>query len=112
MRGIMIKSLIAPTALAAALSLTSVAFAQPEGAYDPPRQAVVKFADLNIMSPLGAEVLNRRIEVAARSACGPEPTLRDLRSSRAFRDCVSHAQASGAELAQRAIATTRLAAAR
>ena len=108
----MIKSLIAPTAMAAALSLTSVAFAQPEGAYDGPRQAVVKFGDLNIMSARGAEALNGRINVAARSACGPEPTLRDLGSSMAFRDCVNHAQATGAELAQRAIATTRLAAAR
>jgi UrcA family protein len=107
----MIKSLIAPTALAMGLSLAGAALAQPAVA-DQPRQAVVKFGDLNIMNARGADVLNHRIEVAARSACGPEPTLRDLDSSKAFRDCVSHAQASGAKMAQRAIATTRLAAAR
>jgi UrcA family protein len=106
----MIKSLIAPTALAVGLSLAGAALAQP--AADQPRQAVVKFGDLNIMNARGAEVLNHRIAVAARSACGPEPTLLDLASAKAFRDCVGHAQASGVEMAQRAIATTRLAEAR
>jgi UrcA family protein len=56
------------------------------------KSAVVKFADLNLQSPAGAEELYRRIQRAATKVCW-EPTDPHVLSSRDRRDCVERAVA-------------------
>ena len=56
------------------------------------RSDVVKFGDLNLQSPAGAEELYRRIQRAATKVCW-EPTDPHVLSSRDRRDCVERAVA-------------------
>ena len=48
---------------------------------------LVKYGDLNIGSRAGAQVLLRRIEVAANTACGGEPDIRQLSQLASFEAC-------------------------
>jgi UrcA family protein len=47
----------------------------------------VKYGDLNIGSPTGAQVLLRRIEAAANTACGGAPDIRQLSQLASFEAC-------------------------
>jgi len=57
-------------------------FAQPE-----PHQIAVRYADLDISRPAGAEVLIDRIRLAARSVCGTQADLRDIARFRTQAAC-------------------------
>jgi UrcA family protein len=47
----------------------------------------VKYGDLKVGSPSGAQVLLRRIEAAANTACGGAPDIRQLRQLASFEAC-------------------------
>jgi UrcA family protein len=47
----------------------------------------VKYGDLNIGSPAGAQALLRRIEAAANTACGGAPDIRELDRWASFEAC-------------------------
>ncbi len=80
-------------------TLAAPAFAQPgqDGGPEQPRQAVVKYDDLNLGSQRGAVVLKQRIQRAARSVCGPTPDIRNIEAAQTYNACLSHAQASAAQ---------------
>lgn len=59
---------------------------------------VVHYDDLKLGAPGAAEVLQRRIDVAARQVCGGEPDLRDLDRRPAYAAC--RADATQRALAQ------------
>ena len=103
----MFKTLMAATGFAVGLSLAGGALAAPAGA-DAPRQTVVKYGDLNLAHAAGVEALNRRINLAAREVCGPEPDIREIGDSQTYRACVTHAQAQAAQPLAEAMAATRL----
>lgn len=69
------------SALALAAGVPS-AHAQPEQ-----RQIAVRYADLDISRPAGAEVLIDRIRLVARSVCGAEADIRDIARFRAQTTC-------------------------
>jgi UrcA family protein len=48
----------------------------------------IRTADLDLHSRAGAGALLHRIEFAARTVCGEEPTLRDIKGHAAYRACV------------------------
>jgi UrcA family protein len=54
---------------------------------DPVPSAVVKYGDLNIASPVGAQALLKRIDVAADIACGRSPDIRRLDQLARFEAC-------------------------
>jgi UrcA family protein len=47
----------------------------------------VKYGDLNIRSPAGAQVLLKRIEAAANTACGGGPDIHQLNQWASFEAC-------------------------
>lgn len=51
------------------------------------QQVVVRFGDLNLSAPQGAEALYGRIHTAARQVCGPEET-KDLAQVSSRRACI------------------------
>jgi len=102
----MFKILMAATGLAVGLSLAGGAFAAP--AADLPRQAVVKYSDLNLANAAGLEALRRRINLAAREVCGPQPDIREIGDSQTYRACVTRAQAQAKQPLAEAMASTRL----
>ena len=51
----------------------------------------VSYADLDLTETAGARTLYARLKAAAREACGPEPSLRDLRSSADYQACYERA---------------------
>ncbi len=61
----MLKSIACALALAASLPIAAVAASEPVVA-----QEVVRFDDLNLANPKGVQLLQRRIESAARRVCG------------------------------------------
>lgn len=76
--------------LGASLSLA----AQAGEARDPHRvhtSVTVSYADLDLTDAAGARTLYARLKSAARQACGPEPSLRDLRSTTDYATCYHHA---------------------
>jgi len=103
----MFKFLMASTVAAIGLSLAGAAFAEP-AASDSPRQAVVKYSDLNLANTAGVEALRRRIDAAAREVCGPQPDIRQPGDSQTFEACVSRAQAQAKQPLAEAMASTRL----
>ena len=103
----MVKFLTAATGLAIGMSLAGGALAAPD-ASEAPRQAIVKYSDLNLANAAGVEALNRRINLAAREVCGPEPDVREIGDSQAYRACVTHAQAQAVQPLAEAMASTRL----
>jgi UrcA family protein len=74
----------------AALTLISTpAFAQAVQTNDEgPRQSAVSYADLNLNTQGGHDVLVARIHRAAESVCGPEPDSRDLKRLGPYRQCM------------------------
>jgi UrcA family protein len=72
--------------LAAAATLTSAApaFAQTS---DTVPSVSVKYRDLHIGSPAGAQVLLKRIEAAANTVCGGTPDIRQLGQWTTFEAC-------------------------
>ena len=61
------------------------------GAFNEPRQVLVRYDDLNVASAAGAAVLLTRIENASREVCGPAPDNRDMRMRQAFNACTQKA---------------------
>ena len=72
---------IAQALAAASLSLLAVA---PAAAQD--IQATVRYADLDVSSPAGAEALNTRLLGAAKSVC-ERPSIRDLKAVAEWEAC-------------------------
>ena len=71
-------------AAAATLSCAAPALAQTSDAVP---SVLVKYGDLDTRSPAGAQVLLRRIEAAAKTACGGEPDVRQLSRWAGFEAC-------------------------
>ena len=71
-------------AAAATLSRAGPILAQ---ASDTVPRVSVKYGDLNIGSPAGAQVLLKRIEAAANTACGGAPDIRELDQWASFEAC-------------------------
>ena len=83
----MARFLTAPVpclAAAAALFCAAPVLAQP---FDIVPSISVKYGDLNIGSPAGAQVLLKRIEAAANTACGGAPDIRQLNQWSSFERC-------------------------
>ena len=83
------KATLTIAALAIA-SLSVGAQAQPIYVSSIP-QIDVFYADLNLSSPAGAEVMLRRIRFAAASVCGGRPDGREIADATRFRACVAAA---------------------
>ena len=77
-------------AAAAALSCAAPALAQTS---DTVPSVSVKYSDANIGSPAGAQVLLKRIEAAANTACGGAPDIRQLDRWASFEACRTSAVA-------------------
>ena len=83
----MVRFLTAPVlclAAAATLSCAAPALAQTS---DTVPSVSVKYSDLSIGSPAGAQVLLKRIEAAANTACGGAPDIRQLNQLASFEAC-------------------------
>lgn len=80
------KPPLAALAAVAAVALASSAPGMGAAEAAPPPVAVVAYGDLNLYSREGMEVLQRRLERAARQVCG-RADLRDLTRSRAVERC-------------------------
>ena len=79
-------------ALASLAAIGYIALAQSAGAQgptiDPDRVSVmVSYADLNLESAAGAATMLRRVDHAAQTICGPEPSDR-LQGMKQYRGCV------------------------
>lgn len=97
-------------ALTAALSFScfSTALAQtPWTADDGARKAIVRYDDLDLSSPSGVAALKQRVAAAARTVCGPEPSLRELKNSDDFRACVTQASDAAGSASVAAIVSAR-----
>jgi len=51
----------------------------------------VSYADLDLTDAAGARSLYSRLKSAAREACGPEPSVRDLHGVMDYRSCYQYA---------------------
>jgi UrcA family protein len=89
-RSIYRRSRIA-AAICGVLAASAAAICGADDRADAP-QVVVKYADLNLSSPQGANALYSRIRAAAERACQPLDG-RDLRSRIHMQDCVATAVA-------------------
>lgn len=54
---------------------------------------VVRYANLNLASPVGIEQLERRIDAAARDVCGERAGRTTLAEATATRQCIADAKA-------------------
>jgi UrcA family protein len=87
----MVRFLTAPVlCLAAMLSCAAPVLAQTS---DTVPSVTVKYSDLNIGSRAGAQVLLKRIEAAAKTACGGAPDIRQLDQLASFEACRTSALA-------------------
>jgi UrcA family protein len=83
----MTRFLTAPVlCLAAAATLSYAAPVLAQTSHTVPGVSV-KYGDVNIGSPSGAQVLLKRIEAAANTACGGVPDIRQLRQLASFEAC-------------------------
>lgn len=73
---------------AASLGAAPLAMAQSQG--DAPR-VVVKYGDLNLQSPAGRDVFERRLASGVIAYCGASPALIDLAAQQRHRACVKDA---------------------
>ena len=80
-----------PAILAAALGATAL-FAMPVAAAG--TSVSVKYADLDLSTRAGQQKLERRIDSAAREACGMQVQTGRLTPSNAQRQCYAQAKAS------------------
>jgi UrcA family protein len=78
-----LAGLICASVVGAAVLGVGVALAQPIET----QSVHVSYADLNLRSPEGAQVMYRRIKEAAAIACGNEPDVRELDRHAAFERC-------------------------
>jgi len=85
------KTLYRTAALALSLGLIGTAAAQAGGSVHTKNQVVVSYADLNISSKAGAEVLLFRLRVAASKSCGGVPQMGDLHAQGAYDACFKEA---------------------
>jgi UrcA family protein len=82
------------TRVVSALMLAASTLAAPATAaplIDEPINITVSYRDLDIGHPAGAQVLLRRLEAAARKACGGTPDIRVLAEVAEFDKCRSAA---------------------
>lgn len=83
----MTRILTAPVLCLAAAATLSCAAPVLARTSDTAPSVLVKYGDLNIGSPAGAQVLLRRIEAAANTACGGAPDIRQLNQWASFEAC-------------------------
>jgi UrcA family protein len=77
-------------------SIVALAFVTVSpAAADTPRRASLSYAELNLNSDAGAQVLERRIRYAARQACGFRRGPMDLYERAEIRRCMRDAIAQG-----------------
>jgi UrcA family protein len=55
------------------------------------RSEAVLYRDLNLARPAGVRALYRRIDVAAKSVCSPQPDARDMVMRRDWQQCYDRA---------------------
>lgn len=80
-------ALVGMAMLAAALTANLASAQTPS---NEPRQAIVKYSDLDLSRPNDAHVLYRRIKQAARAVCDSYPNS-DLRLLREYEMCLTNA---------------------
>lgn len=82
-------NILLPATLIAILALAPIATAETQF----PRTGSVDVSDLDLSATTGARAALRRIELAARRACGGEPVPSPSfpRARKAWRDCVRQA---------------------
>jgi len=81
-------TLLTTAALACGLIASSgVARAQPGLSGEEAASVTVRYADLDVDRPAGAEILLRRITLAAGRVCGGQPDARAWGHNRAFTAC-------------------------
>jgi len=68
----------------AALGLATTSSART----DPIKSVAVSWADLDLNSPAGIEVMRGRLESASRKVCGSEPLTRDFNGYGYYSECV------------------------
>jgi UrcA family protein len=85
------KTLYRTAALALGLGLIGAGAAQAGGPAPKKTQVVVSYADLNISSKAGAEVLLFRLRVAASKSCGGVPQIGDLHAQANYDVCFKQA---------------------
>jgi len=83
----MTRFLTAPVLRLAAVATLSCAAPVLAQTSDTVPSVLVKYGDLNIGSPGGAQVLLKRIEAAANTACGGAPDIRQLNQLASFEAC-------------------------
>mgnify|MGYP001556044785 FL=1 len=85
------KTLYRTAALALSFGLIGTGAAQAGGSVHKKNQVVVSYADLNISSKAGAEILLFRLRVAASKSCGGVPQMGDLHDESAYDACYKQA---------------------
>ena len=83
----MTRFLAAPVLCLAAAAALSGAIPARAQVSDAVPSVTVKYSDLNIGSRDGAQVLLKRIEAAANTACGGPPDIRELSQWAGFEAC-------------------------
>ena len=83
----MTRFLTAPVLCLAAAAMLSCAAPVLAQTSDTAPSVLVKYGDLNIGAPAGAQVLLRRIEAAANTVCGGAPDIRELDQLATFEAC-------------------------
>lgn len=90
-------------AAVAAFAATAATISFPAYAGEVTKTAAVKYADLNLASPAGAEALNKRVVRAAKQVCDVGDT-RSLRTEADAQDCFKIAVARAAPQVELALA--------
>ncbi len=83
----MTRFLAAPVLCLAAAATLSCAIPAHAQISDTVPSVTVKYSDLNIGSQAGAQVLLKRIDAAASTACGGAPDIRQLDQLASFEAC-------------------------
>jgi len=83
----MARFLTAPVLCLAAAATLSCAIPAVAQISDPVPSVTVKYSDLNVGSRPGAQMLLKRIEAAANTACGGAPDIRELNRLAGFEAC-------------------------
>jgi UrcA family protein len=90
----MLKKLFSSSTFALALAISAPAFAEGMNASVSSVSMPVSYADLDLSSAAGIEVLKARIAHTAEMVCGSRPSVRDIKSTLEFRSCVHEAMTS------------------
>lgn len=70
-------------------------------------QVKVRFSDLDLTRPAGAEIMISRLRRAAETVCGPEPDLRALYATLSYRDCFAGAMSAAVSQLNAPLVTAR-----